>query len=124
MDSRRCLPWGALFGFLFLLAGSSLRAEPRISGTYRCATVDISGRSGRCSAPPLVLHPDGSYQIWGEFGTYTIQGRWLILSRSKKRGPGRLIRGREIVFEYTYRGKKYKVVFQRKKIPARGMLLI
>src|SRR2546426_5671618 len=39
------------------------------------------------SSPPLVLYPDGKYKIWGEQGTYKIEGNRLELSESRKREP-------------------------------------
>ncbi len=123
MGLRRFFYCAVLVASFLFLAGS-LRAEPRISGTYRCASVKVGQRSGPCSSPPLVLHSDGNYEIWGEHGTYLIQGRWLILSRSKKRGPGRMLSHRQIVFEYRYHGKKYQVIFQRKRIAPPGISLI
>ena len=74
----------------------------------------VDGRSGRCTSPPLVLYPDGTYKIWGEQGTYRIDGNQLKLSESKKHGRGRLLRGRQIVFRFSYRGKKQKVTFRRR----------
>src|SRR5947209_20320245 len=73
----------------------------------------VDGRSGRCTSPPLVLHADGTYKIWAEQGTYRIDGNQLKLSESKKHGWGQLLRGRQIVFEFTYRRKKHKVTFRR-----------
>ena len=83
----------------------SIRAGDNSAGTYQCATLVVNGRSGRCTSPPLVLYPDGTYKIWVEQGTYKIEGNWLKLPESKKRGRGRLLRGRQTVFEFT-QGKK------------------
>ena len=110
--------WGVLIVGGLLLSCPSLRAQPRIAGTYRCASIRVAKQSLPCSSPPLTLYADGSYQIWAERGTYTVMGRFLVLSESKKRGPGRLRRGREIVFEYYYRGQKHTVTFRpRERVP-------
>ena len=105
--------WALLLSLGALLFCPSLRAQTRIAGTYRCTSTQVGRRTGPCSSPPLVLYADGSYRIWGEEGTYTVRGHWVFLSESKKRGPGRLQRGREIIFQYTYRGKKHTVKFRR-----------
>ena len=112
MRSPRLLLRSLLIFSGLLLFCASLRAEPRISGTYRCHTIRVGDRVTRCSSPPLILYPDGNYQIWAERGTYSVLGKYLVLSESKKRGPGRLRRN-EIVFEYYSGRKKHTVTFRR-----------
>jgi len=104
-----------------LLSCPSLRAQSAIVGTYRCANISAAGHNSPCSSPPLILRPDGSYQIWAEQGTYAILGKFLVLSGGKKRGPGRLRNG-EIDFEYYYRGKKHTVTFRREDADSPGKL--
>jgi len=100
-----------LFGLFFFC--SSARAEVQVAGTYRCTSFQVSGHIGRCDSPPLILYADGCYHIWGEQGTYKLRGHWLVLSQSQKRGLGRLQPGRQIVFDFTYKGKRLRVTFQR-----------
>ena len=107
-----------------VLVCPSLRAQAQIAGTYRCTSAQVGGRSGRCSSPPLILYADGTYRIWGEEGRYRIRGHWIIFSESKKRGPGRLRHGREIVFEYTYRGNKHTIEFRREDARSPGRTLV
>lgn len=102
----------------------SLRAQPQVAGTYRCTSARVGKRVGPCGSPPLILLADGSYHIWGEQGTYTVRGHWVILSESKKRGPGRLRHGREIIFQYTYRGQKHRIQFLREYASPRGSALV
>jgi hypothetical protein len=116
--------WGLLMTAGLLLGCPGLHAQSQTAGTYRCAAVSVDGRNGRCGSPPLILYPDGSYQIWGEEGTYTVRGDWLVLSQSRKRGRGRMRNGQEIVFDYTYRGRKYKVTFRRQDPVPLGSALI
>src|SRR5258708_33174188 len=67
------------------------RAQDYLSGTYRCAKVEIAGKAQPCSAPSIELNSDGSYQILAERGTYEIvAGRWLVLSTSNHHGKPRL----------------------------------
>ncbi len=96
-----------------VLCCPDLRAQERPAGTYRCARVNINGEARQCDSPPMVLNPDGTYRIWGEEGTYKIRKDRLILSHSKKRGPGHIQPNHEIVFAFTYKGKKHEVTFQR-----------
>jgi len=123
-------------GFLLiLLAGgaSAARAQDaqdkdqgrgRLSGKYRCVRLELEQKSAPCDSPPLVLNDDGSYQIWGEEGTYTlVQGRWLILEHSRRRGLGHIVSPREIVFEYRVGDKRCKVTFQRIFDPPPGFSL-
>ena len=71
-----------------------------------------------------MLNEDGSYQIWGEEGSYElVQGRWLILEHSQRRGLGHIVNAREIVFEYRVGDKKCKVTFQRIFEPPPGYSL-
>ena len=93
------------------------------SVSFQCASVVVNGRIGRCASPPLVLYPDGKYKIWGEQGTYKIEGNRLELSESRKRGQGRLLPGRQIVFEFNYRGKKHIVTFRRRKTLEAGTVI-
>ena len=113
MAAPRLGLWGTLIATALLFSSPSLRAQSEIAGTYRCITIRVGKSSAPCNSPPLTLYADGSYQIWSEQGTYTVLGKNLLLSQSKKRGPGRLQSGYKIVFEYHYRGKKYVVTFRR-----------
>jgi hypothetical protein len=96
----------------------------RFAGKYRCVRLQMDQESAPCQSPPLVLNEDGSYQIWGEEGTYElVQGRWLILEHSQRRGLGQIVNAREIVFEYRVGDKKCKVTFQRIFEPPPGYSL-
>src|SRR2546428_1339409 len=120
MTLRRSF-WFGLFTVASLLCVCpSIRADDISAVSYHCASLVVNGRSGRCTSPPLVLYPDGKYKIWGEQGTYKIEGNRLELSESRKRGRGRLLPGRQIVFEFTYRGKKHTVTVRRRKSPEAG----
>lgn len=116
--------WGLLLSVGVLFSCPSVRAQSQIAGTYRCTFAQVGRRVGHCSSPPLILNSDGSYRIWGEEGTYRIRGRSIIFSESRKRGPGRLGRGREIVFEYTYRGQKHRIKFRREQAGPRGFAVV
>jgi hypothetical protein len=92
----------------------SAQAQVRLAGKYFCARVEMGHHSEPCQSPELVLHRDGTYEIWGEHGTYSVvQGRWLVLSHSKRRGLGHFENPREIVFEYRMDGKVCRVTFRR-----------
>lgn len=124
MALRRSLWFGLLTVASLLWVCPSIRAGGNSAGSYQCASLVVNGRSGHCASPPLVLYPDGTYRIWGEQGTYKIAGNRLELSESKKRGRGRLLPGRQIVFEFIYRGKKHKVTFQRRDTFEAGTVII
>ena len=90
------------------------KAVERLDGNYECVRLELEGHSAPCQSPPLVLNHNGSYDIWGEHGTYeVVQGRWLVLSHSKRRGLGHFINSHEIVFEYRVDGRLYRVTFRR-----------
>ena len=96
----------------------------RFAGKYRCVRLEMDAKSAPCQSPPLVLNEDGSYQIWGEEGSYElVQGRWLVLEHSQRRGLGQIVSAREIVFEYRVGDKKCKVTFQRIFEPPPGYSL-
>jgi hypothetical protein len=98
------------------------RAQARLTGQYRCVRVSAGGRTAPCQSPPLILNRDGSYQIWGEKGTYeVVQGQWLVLSHSKRRGLGHVVSAREIVFEYRDGSQSCRVTFQRIYNPPTGL---
>ena len=113
MAHRRSLWFGLFAVAIVLWVCPPVNADDNYAGTYQCAGLVVNGHSGRCASPPLVLYGDGTYKIWGEQGTYRIDGNQLKLSESKKHGRGRLLRGRQIVFKFSHRGKKHKVTFLR-----------
>jgi hypothetical protein len=93
---------------------SPARAQQRLDGNYQCVRLEFQGQSAPCQSPPLVLNHDGSYGIWGEHGTYeVVQGRWLLLSHSKRRGLGHFVNSHDIVFEYRVGGRACRVTFRR-----------
>ena len=82
------------------------KAQQRLDGNYQCVRLELEGQFAPCQSTPLVLNRDGSYEIWGEHGTYeVVQGRWLLLSHSKRRGLGHFANPHEIVFEYRVGGR-------------------
>lgn len=90
------------------------KADQRLDGNYQCVRLELEGRSAPCQSPPLVLNRDGSYEIWGEHGTYeVVQGRWLVLSHSKRRGMGNFVNQHEIIFEYRVGTRVCRVTFRR-----------
>jgi hypothetical protein len=83
----------------------ALHAQSAFDGKYRCVRVEVGHQSKSCQSPPLILSGDGSYQIWGEHGTYeVVQDEWLVLSHSKRRGLEHFVGENEIVFEYKIGG--------------------
>jgi hypothetical protein len=104
----------ASFLMFGIAAAIPAKAQRRLNGNYQCVRLEFQGHSAPCQSPPLVLNQDGSYDIWGEHGTYeVVQGRWLVLSHSKRRGLGNFINAHEIVFEYRVDGRVCRVTFRR-----------
>ena len=96
-----------------LLSAPTAQAQEH-PGKYRCVTLEIAGQTSKCQSPSLMLNSDGSYQIWGESGTYeVVQDRWLVLSHSKRRGLGYFLTPKQIVFEYKVGAQKLRVTFER-----------
>lgn len=124
MPLRRLLYCGLFLASLLIFLAPGTKAQENLTGTYVCAEMHVSGHATRCVSPPLILYPDGSYHIWGEEGTYRIQGRWLVLSESRKRGRGRLEPGLKIEFKFTSHGKKHRVIFRRKPALLPGTAVI
>jgi hypothetical protein len=99
-------------------------AQSAMVGKYECAQIEAEGRTAHCQSPPLILNRDGSYQIWGEHGTFeVVQGRWLVLSHSKRRGLGHVKNSQEIVFEYRIDGRPCRVTFRLIVPPRPGFYL-
>jgi len=114
------LPWS-----LVLFAGCfwppAIHAQSAFDGKYRCVRVEVGTQTAACQSPPLILNGDGSYQIWGEHGTYeVVQDQWLVLSHSKRRGLGHFVGADEIVFEYKIGGKPCRVTFREIYDPPPG----
>ena len=59
---------------------------------------------------PLILHDDGSYQIWGEEGTYELVQAAGDSRAFPARGLGQVVNPREIVFEYRVGDKSCKAL--------------
>ena len=98
-----------------LFAGLPVRAESYLSGTYRCTSVEIDGKSTPCKAPSLILKSDGSFKMLSETGTYEIvAGQWLVLSAAKRHGRAKLDGSKEIIFNFISGGKKSRIVYRRK----------
>ena len=109
-----------LLGSSVLAPSAQAQAQP---GKYRCVTVLVAGQASRCQSPSLTLNSDGSYQIWGESGTYqVVQQHWLVLSHSKRRGLGYFLTSKEIVFEYKVKGRTCRVTFKREFEPSSGLI--
>jgi hypothetical protein len=90
-------------------------AETTLSGTYRCASMEVAGKTVPCKVPSLELKSDGSYRMLSESGSYEIiGGHWLVLSGSKRHGRARLDGSKKIIFEFVSGGKKSRIVYRRK----------
>ena len=105
-----------LLSAIVAVAGAKpARAQASLSGTYNCVSVEIAGKSHRCTAPSLEMNSDGSYQILAERGTYEIlSGHWLVLSAAKNHGKARLDGSKQIIFEFVSGGKRSKITYRRK----------
>jgi hypothetical protein len=116
--TRSLISWAKvlLLGSLSLLFGTKpAHAQPSLSGTYRCVSVEVGGKTHPCKAPSLEMNPDGSYQMLTEHGTYEIlRGHWLVLSAAKNHGRARLEGSKQIVFEFVSGGKKSTITYRRK----------
>jgi hypothetical protein len=119
---RALTPWVSPFTKILLLSAivvvvgaKPARAQASLSGTYNCVSVEIAGKSHRCTTPSLEMNSDGSYQILAERGTYEIlSGHWLVLSAAKNHGKARLDGSRQIIFEFVSGGKRSKITYRRK----------
>jgi hypothetical protein len=119
---RALTPWVSLFTKILLLSAivvvvgaKPAWAQASLSGTYNCVSVEIAGKSHRCTAPSLEMNSDGSYQILAERGTYEIlSGHWLVLSAAKNHGKARLDGSKQIIFEFVSGGKRSKITYRRK----------
>jgi hypothetical protein len=95
--------------------GTPARAQAYLSGTYKCVSVEVAGKTHKCSAPSLEMNSDGSYEILAVRGTYEIlRGHWLVLSAAKNHRRARLDGSTEIIFEFVSAGKKSKITYRRK----------
>lgn len=83
------------------------------AGSYRCWSYNVSGGGGgNCRLfAPIVLNADGTYSVSSEKGTYAVTGDTIILSESKLRGPGKLIGGTQIRFEYDYNNWHHTITY-------------
>src|ERR1700680_574502 len=97
-----------------VLTALPVKAETSLSGTYRCASMEVAGKTVPCKVPSLELKSDGSYSMLSESGSYEIVGgHWLVLSGSKRHGRARLDGSKKIIFEFVSGGKKSRIVYRR-----------
>jgi len=109
MKAGPLAPVAALIGLLLVPGIAAAQVAP---GTYRCSSYNVSGGGGSCrTMPPLVLHPDGTYQFSSTTGNWTVRGDKLLLSESKLWGPGAIVGQDTIRFEYEYRGWQHVVTW-------------
>jgi hypothetical protein len=112
----------ALFSIMALIVAAPAEAQERLTGKYSCTKVEVEGQAAPCKSPALILNSDGSYEIWGERGTYeVVQEHWLVLSHSKRRGLGLVQRGQEIIFTYRVGKQDFRVTFRRIVVPPPGL---
>lgn len=122
--SRFSLPiFCATLGLLMAFGWAApARAEAR-PGKYRCVKMKVGDQIYPCQSPSLILKSDGSYQIWGEYGTYEImENKWLVLSHSKRRGLGYLEKPGQIIFEYKVAKRVCRITFERVVDPRPGFI--
>lgn len=105
-------------------ATATAKAEPRLAGIYHCLNIRRGSQVLPCAGPPLILSPQGVYQLGTKFGVYSIRGDRLVLSGLRRNETARLGRGREIVFEYNDRGRVHRVEFRAKARQPRGQVLL
>lgn len=125
MPNSKPTGWLKLLSLLAVLAvggfwPSAAHAQSAFDGKYRCQQIEIGNQIGKCQSPPLVLSQDGSYQIWGERGTYQVVQDKLVLSHSKRRGVGHFVGNDEIVFEYKIGKQQCRVTFRQIYEPPPG----
>ncbi|MBI2119517.1 MAG: hypothetical protein HYT97_07825 [Elusimicrobia bacterium] len=107
--------------FLFFVHNLGFAKEDfsSIEGTYRCWKYNVGGAGKRCASPPLKIYADGTYQMSVEKGTVKMlkeKGKVkIVLSESKIRGPGTLLEGNQILFEYTYNGWEHSVTYLKQQ---------
>ena len=89
----------------------------KLMGSYRCYSYNVSGGGGgNCRLfAPIVLKKDGTYSMSSEKGTYSASGNMVILSGSKLRGPGTVIDGNKLRFEYDYNGWHHTLTYLREE---------
>ncbi|NJD62773.1 MAG: hypothetical protein FIA93_08635 [Deltaproteobacteria bacterium] len=99
--------------FVILLAGMGVAiAHAGPAGSYRCWQYNVSGGGGSCRlAPPIVLAPDGTYKESRTEGTYEVKDDTIVFSGSRIRGPGKIVDGNKIRFEYDYNGFHHTVTY-------------
>lgn len=117
MRSRRVFWCVLILVAVFALTGAQPSlAQSHVAGSYVCAQANVAGKAIKCSSPPLVLNSDGSYQLHGQEGHYSVNGQWLVLSHTKSPSRGEIQTGHRIVFRYRDRGKVCEIVFERRRV--------
>jgi hypothetical protein len=115
---RRRMPFwlGVLNLCVFFLYSPSVRAQSGVAGSYHCSHARVEGKSTKCTSPPLILNEDGSYQLLGKEGRYSVKGKWLYLDHTSHQRKGQLQPGYRIAFQYRENGKLCEIVFERHRV--------
>lgn len=96
---------------LLVLSSASLAAQVG-TGSYRCASYNVSGGGGSCrTMPRLVLNADGTYQFSSTQGRWSAQNGKLYLSESSLWGAGEILGKDSVRFEYDYNGWHHTVTW-------------
>lgn len=108
---RLLIPAGFI-ALALLVADANGQSSAFRPGVYRCSSYNVSGGGGSCrNMPRLVLNADGTYQYSSTRGRWSVRNDSLVLSQSTLWGPGKLLGGNTIRFEYDYRGWHHVVTW-------------
>lgn len=117
---RRLLPLASvlLSLALFLVYAPSAHAQSRahVAGSYHCLHAKVQGKATKCTSPPLILNDDGSYQLLGQEGRYSVKGKWLYLDQTTRNRKGQLQPGYRIAFQYRENGQLCEIIFERHRV--------
>lgn len=114
---RHILPaFGVLSLLVFCCSPPSACAQSRIAGSYHCSHALVEGKNTKCTSPPLILNEDGSYQLLGKEGRYSVKGKFVYLDHTSRQRKGELQPGYRIAFQYRDNGKLFEIIFERHRV--------
>jgi hypothetical protein len=102
------------------LAGTTMFCSPceaqtyNVAGSYACTEVLEHGSVTPCRSAPLVLKQDGSFELRGWEGNYSVDGDWVELSDTLLKSRARIEPGHKIVFRYHGKNGVVEVIYERR----------
>jgi hypothetical protein len=112
--SSFCVVASFCFLALTVLAPRTRAQTVDVSGRYECSLAKVAGKVIKCTAAPLTLKHDGSFELRGWEGTYLVTGGWVEMSDSMIKARAKIEPGHKITLRYYGNHGLVELTFERR----------